>query len=151
MLVPRLAVCVGFLNLARCAVSADFACRVCLPAPTFVNPEVFLLPVNLVLEAVLVVSNFLVDAVEPLLSLVEKDFVGAAGAGFGLYEENILLELLEDEDERKVEREGLEKLRLLLKPLASASVTIIGKNEPITSAAIANVSVNFLNMLCISY
>jgi hypothetical protein len=89
--------------------------------------------------------------VEPFLSLVEKDFFGAAGVGFGLYEENILFELLEDEDERKVEREGLEKLRLLLKPLASASVIRNGENEPITAAATANVSVNFLNMLCISY
>ncbi len=131
--------------MLRCAFSEFFACLVCLPAATFLKPEVFLLPVNLELAAFLLDENFLPFLSVPALPLVENDFFELED--FLLpHEENIFFEDFEDElDDRKLDRE---KERLLLNPLASASVVTatIGAKLPATKAAIAAVRMIFLNI-----
>jgi len=85
--------------------------------------------------------------------LVEKLFFALAGA-FGLLfqEENILLDDLEEPDDRKLDREKLDREEL--KPLAETSVTRTGATD-VTNIADATITVTdsvvviFFNM-CIS-
>ncbi len=132
----------GFLNLLRCAVNAPFALRVCLPAPTVLNPVVFFLPVNLELDALLLVVYFLEEVEDPLFFAVEKDLLDL-DLDLEPQEENIRLELEEELDDLNEDREKLEELR---KPFASTSVIITGAEIATTIVATARVVEIFLNI-----